>query len=158
MNDRLARALAAMLHKSASLLPTGRRHWAEAVSAEAELMSGWPRVFWLSGGLWLVARVAGMARRIAYGLGMAAVTAVAAWTVWLSWRTTADADPENVTDRVRILAGAVALVVLPWPWWRRSWFGPASPSVSVRLLRVAGCAAICGLGVSIVRQDRHAWH
>jgi hypothetical protein len=156
MNEQLARMLAATLRRSASLLPPGRRHWAEAVSAEAAEMNEWPQVRWLVGGLCLVVREAGMARRIAYGLGITVVAVAAAWTVWLSWRTTATADPENVTDRARILAGAAALVVLPWAWRRRGWFGPAGHSIITRLIRVAGCAAVCGLGVSIVLNDRHA--
>ncbi|MGN6794675.1 MAG: hypothetical protein ACTHJW_20000 [Streptosporangiaceae bacterium] len=157
MSEQLARALAAMLHRSASLLPARRRHWAEAVAAEAAQMSaGLPRLRWLAGGLWLVAREASMARRIGYGLGVAAVAAAAVWTMWLSWRTNSAADPENVTDRARVLAGAAALIVLPWVGRRRGWFGPPGSSITMRLLRVAGCAAICALGVSIVRNDRHA--
>jgi len=42
MNQQLARALAAMLHRSASLLPAGRQHWAEAVSTVAEAAPGSP--------------------------------------------------------------------------------------------------------------------
>jgi hypothetical protein len=60
-----------------------------------------------------------------------------------------------VTDRVRVLVGAAALVVLPWVGRRRGWFGPAGGSVMARLVRVAGCVAVCGLGVAVVRMDSH---
>jgi hypothetical protein len=83
------------------------------------------------------------------------VAAAGAWVVWLSWRTSAAADPQAVTDRVRVLVGAAALVVLPWAGRRRGWFGPVGGSITARLVRVAGCAAVCGLGVAVVRMDAH---
>lgn len=157
MTERLTRALALVLDGAARLLPPGRRHWAEAVQAEAgQVPAGWLRVGWLAGGVWLVAREAGMARKIGYWIGAAAVTAIAAWTVWLSWRTAPPADPESVTDRVRVLVGAVALVGLPWVARRDGLFGPVGSGIVARFVRVAGCAAICGLGVGIVHLDRHA--
>jgi hypothetical protein len=60
-----------------------------------------------------------------------------------------------VTDRVRVLVGAVALVVLPWAGRRRGWFGPVRGSFTARLVRVAGSVAVCGLGVAVVRMDSH---
>jgi hypothetical protein len=47
------------------------------------------------------------------------------------------------------------LVVLPWVGGRRGWFGPVGASFTARLVRVAGCAAVCGLGVAVVRMDSH---
>jgi hypothetical protein len=46
-------------------------------------------------------------------------------------------------------------VVLPWVGRRRGWFGPVGSSLTARLVRVAGCAAVCGLGVAVVRMDSH---
>jgi hypothetical protein len=138
------------------LLPPGRRQWAEAVGAEAgEVAAGWPRLCWLAGGLWLVAREASMVRKFVYWLGVGAVAAVAAWVVWLTWHTYPAADPLTVTDRVRVGVGAAALVVLPWAGRRRGWFSPVGGSITARLARVAGCAAVCGLGVAVVRMDSH---
>lgn len=152
----LTRVLAGLLRNTARLLPPGRRQWAEAVGAEAgEVAAGWPRLRWLAGGVWLVAREAMMMRKVVYWLGAGAVAAAGAWVVWLSWRTSPAADPQTVTDRVRVLVGAAALVVLPWVGRRRGWFGPVGSSITARLVRVAGCAAVCGLGVAVVRMDSH---
>ena len=38
---------------------------------------------------------------------------------------------------------------------RRGWFGPVGESITARLVRVAGCAGVCGLGAAIVRMDRY---
>jgi hypothetical protein len=152
----VTKRLAWMLGRGARLLPPGRRQWAEAVGAEAgEVAAGWPRLCWLAGGLWLVVREANMVRKFVYWLGVGAVAAGAAWVVWLSWRAYPAADPLTVTDRVRVGVGASALVVLPWVGRRRGWFGPVGGSITARLVRVAGCAAVCGLGVAVVRMDNH---
>jgi hypothetical protein len=152
----LTRVLAAMLRCAARLLPPGRRQWAEAVRAEAgQVPQGWPQLSWLAGGVWLVAREATMMRKIAYWLGSGAVAAGAAWAVWMSWRASPAADPQTVTDRVRVLVGVAALAVLPWAGRRRGWFGPVRHSLTVRLVRLAACAAVCGLGMAVVRTDGH---
>jgi len=156
--EQLTWMLAGMLRNAAGLLPPGRRQWAEAVRAEAgQVPAGWPRLRWLAGGLWLAAREGArmMISRVVYRLGAVAVAALAAWVVWLSWRTSPAADPQTVTDRVRVLVGAAALVVLPWVGRRRGWFGPVGSSITARLVRLAGCAAVCGLGVAVVRMDSH---
>ena len=156
MTDRLISVLAGMLRHAARLLPPGRRQWVEAVQAEAAaLPAGWPRLGWLAGGLWLVVREVKMMRKVVYWLGVSAVTAAAAWVVWLSWRTSPAADALTVTDRVRVLVGVAALVVLPWVGRRRGWFGPVGRSITARVVRVAGCTAVCGLGVTLVRMDSH---
>ena len=153
---RLTWLLGGLLRAAAWLLPPGRRPWAEAVQAEAgQIPAGWPRLHWLAGGLWLVAREANVVRKVGYWLGAGAVAAVAAWAIWLSWYTAPAADPQAVTDRVRVLVGVAALVVLPWVGRRHGWFGPVGRSVTARLVRVAGCAAMCGLGVVVVRMDSH---
>jgi uncharacterized membrane protein YeaQ/YmgE (transglycosylase-associated protein family) len=97
-----------------------------------------------------------MARKIGYWIGVAAIAAAGAWVVWLSWRTHPSADPESATDRARVLAGVVALAVLPWVGRRSGWFGPVGTSVIARFVRVAGCAAICAMGLSLIHLDRHA--
>jgi hypothetical protein len=82
------------------------------------------------------------------------VAATAAWAVRLSWHASPHAHPLVVTDRVRVLVGVAALAGLPWVGRRRGWFGPVGTSITARLVRVAGCAALCGLGMAVVRMDR----
>jgi hypothetical protein len=154
--ERLTWMLAGALRAAARWLPPGRRDWAEAVQAEAELIpAGWPRVGWLAGGLRLAAKEAEIMRKVVYWLGVGMVAAAAAWAVWLAWHTSPAADALTVTDRVRVLVGVGALALLPWVGRRRGWFGPVGHSITVRLVRVAGCAGACGLGVAIVRMDRY---
>jgi hypothetical protein len=155
--EQFATMLTAMLRAAERLLPPGRRQWAEAARAEAGQARGWPRVRWLVGGLWLVAKEAGVVRKVMYWIGAGAVAVVASWTIWLSWRAVHPPyfDPQAVTDRVRILVGVAAIVVLPWVGRRHGWFGPVRHSITARLVRVAGCAAMCGLGVVVVRMDSH---
>jgi hypothetical protein len=153
--ERMTRLLAGLLGQTARLLPRARRQWAEAIQAEAgQVPAGSRQLYWLAGGLWLVAKEANMARKIVYWLGLGVVAAAAAWAIWLSWRTIPIADPESVTDRVRVLVGASALLVLPWVGRRSGLFGPVGSGVTPRLVRVAGCVAICCLGASLVRLDR----
>ena len=153
--ERLTWMLAEMLRVAASWLPPGRRQWAEAVRAEAgQVPAGWPRLGWLAGGLWLAVREAEMMRKVVYWLGVGMVVATAAWAVRLSWHASSAAHPLVVTDRVRVLVGVAALAGLPWVGRRRGWFGPVGTSITARLVRVAGCAALCGLGMAVVRMDR----
>jgi hypothetical protein len=154
--ERLTWMLTRMLRDAARLLPPGRQEWAEAVQAEADLVpAGWPRVGWLAGGLWLAAKEAEIMRKVVYWLGVGAVAAAAAWAVWLSWHTSPAADALTVTDRVRVLVGVAALALMPWVGRHRGWFGPVGTSVTARLVRVAGCAGVCGLGAAILRMDSH---
>jgi hypothetical protein len=154
--ERLTWMLAGALRAAARWLPPGRRDWAEAVQAEAELIpAGWPRVGWLAGGLRLAAKEAEIMRKVVYWLGVGMVAAAAAWAVWLAWHTSPAADALTVTDRVRVLVGVGALALLPWVGRRRGWFGPVGHSITARLVRVTGCAGACGLGVAIVRMDRY---
>ena len=150
----LTRVLAGLLGYAARLLPTGRRQWAEAVGAEAgEVAAGWPRLRWLAGGLRLVGREATVARKVMYWLGAGAVAAAGAWVVWLTWHSYGANDPTTVTDRIRVLVGIAALIMLPWVGRRRGWFGPVGSTRTARLARVAGCAGLCGLGLALVRMD-----
>ncbi len=157
MTARLASALTRMLAVAARMLPADRRPWAEALQAEADQIPvGGPRLAWLAGGFWLIATEGGMARKIGYWTGVAAIAAAAALVMWLSWRAAGPADPESVTDRFRVLVGAGALASLPWVARRRSLFGPVADSGVARLVRIGGCAAICAMGLGIVRVDRNA--
>jgi hypothetical protein len=45
--------------------------------------------------------------------------------------------------------------MLAWVGRRRGWFGPVRASITARLVRLAGCAAVCGLGMAVVRMDSH---
>jgi hypothetical protein len=154
--DRLTRVVAALLSRAARLLPPGRRSWAEAVAAEAgQVAAGWPRLRWLAGGLRLVGREANVVRKVLYWLGAAAVAAAGGWVVWLTWNGYRADNPIAATDRVRVLAGAAALIVLPWVGRRHGWFGPVGGSRTARLSRLAGCAALCGVGLGLVRMDRY---
>jgi hypothetical protein len=157
MTARLASALTRTLAVAARLLPADRRPWAEALRAEADqIPAGGPRLAWLAGGFWLIAKEGGMARKIGYWTGAAAIAAAVALVIWLSWRAAGPADPESVTDRVRVLVGGCALAALPWVARRRSLFGPVADSGVARLVRIGSCAAICAMGLGIVRADRHA--
>jgi hypothetical protein len=154
--ERLTRGLTWLLGRAERLLVTpGRRQWIEAVRAETEQVpAGWAQLSWLAGGLWLVFREANMARKIGYWLGVGAVAVIAAWTAWLSLRTTPASDAEAITDRFRILVGLTALVGLPWLARRHGVFGPVGPGVLARFMRIAGCGAVCGVGLLIVHLDR----
>jgi len=157
MTPWLASALTRTIAGAARLLPADRRAWAEALQAEADQApAGWPRLAWLAGGFWLIAKEGGMARRIGYWIGVAGIAAAAALAAWLSWRAAGPADAESVADRFRILVGAGALAALPWVARGRSLFGPVADSGVARFVRIGGCAAICSMGLGIVRIDRHA--
>jgi hypothetical protein len=156
MTARLAIALTRAFAGAARLLPADRRPWADALRAEAhQIPAGGAQLAWLAGGFWLIAKECGMARRIGYWTGVAGVAAAAAFVGWLSWRAAGPADPESVTDRFRVLAGAVALAGLPWVARGRGLFGPVADSGVARFVRIGGCAALCIMGLAIVRNDRH---
>ena len=155
--DRLSRLLSSALRVAARLLPSARREWAAAVQAEASLVpAGWPRLDWLAGGLWLVVKEAEVARKIVYWLGIGALSATAAWVISLTWLNVPATDPEVGTDRFRTLVVTAALLALPWVARRHGWFGPVSHSVAARLARLAGLAAVCGMGITLVHVDRTA--
>ncbi len=155
--ERMTRLLAWALRTTARCLPAERREWSEAVQAEAgQLPTGWSRADWLAGGLWLVIKEARMLRKIVYWLGIGAVATVAAWGIWLSWLNVPGSDPEAGADRIRMLVGVAALLALPWAARKRGWFGPVDRRIAARLARLAGCAAMCGMGIALVQTDRSA--
>jgi hypothetical protein len=157
MTTRLAPALTRVLAGAARLLPPDRRPWIDAVRAEADqIPDRGQRLSWLAGGFLLIAKDVGMTRKIVYWIGVTGIAAAAALALWTSWRAAGPADPENVTDRVRILIGAGTLAALPWIGRGRGWFGPVADSAVTRFVRIGGCAAICAMGFGIVHADRHA--
>jgi hypothetical protein len=116
-------------------------------AGQAHLPAGWPRLDWLAGGLWLVVKEAHVVRKFVYLAGIGAVAAIAGWAVWRSWTNVPASDPKVATDKVRLLVGATAMIVLPWVGRRRGWFGPVGNTVAARLSRLTGCAAVWGLGL-----------
>ncbi|HEY3908165.1 MAG TPA: hypothetical protein VGM14_29955 [Streptosporangiaceae bacterium] len=154
--DRLAGWLTWLLDGAARLLPSNRRQWVEAVRAEAgQVPAGRQRLSWIAGGLWLAVKEAHMARKIGYWLGVGAIVAMGAWAAWMSLLAAPASDIEALTDRVRVLVLLTTLIGLPWLARGRGLFGPVGPSVVTRFTRIAGCAAICGLGLLIVHRDTH---
>jgi hypothetical protein len=151
--DRMTRALEGLLRRCAGLLPPGRREWAEAVRAEAgEVPAGPARVGWLAGGLWLVAREAGMIRRIGYGLGVAAVAVAAGLAVRYLW-SGAHAGRDAGWDKARMILLVALLAGLPWVARRRGVFGPVGRSIAARAVRAGGSAALVVLVLDIARVE-----
>ncbi len=145
--DRLMRALAGLLGRSAGLLPAARREWAEAVLAEAgEVPAGAGRVAWLCGGLWLVARevVMRVIRVLAFAAG-------AAGMVWIGWPG-ASSNPATPLNRVYAVGTVVLLAVLPWVVRRQ--FGPVRSGWAPRAARVGGYAMVLALIAAKAVKDR----
>ena len=151
MAGGVTRALDRLLGRCSGLLPPGRRGWAEAVRSEAAAVPAGPaRVGWLAGGLWLVAREAGMIRRIGYGLGVVAVAVAAALAVRYVW-SGALAGHYAGWDKARIVLLVGLLVGLPWVARRRGVFGPVGRSVAARVVRAVGCAGLVVLVLDFAR-------
>ncbi len=151
--DGMTRALERLLGRCAGLVPAGRRGWVEAVRAEAgELPPGRARLGWLAGGLWLVAREAGMVRRIGYGLGIAAVAVVSALAVRYLW-SGAHAGRNDGWDKARMLLLVALLAGLPWVARRRGVFGPVGLSIAARAVRAGGSAALVVLVLDFARVE-----
>ncbi len=149
--DRVTRALETLLGRCAGLVPPARRGWVEAVRAEAgETPAGFARLGWLAGGLWLVVREAGVVRRIAYWLAVAAVAVGVVLTVSYLWDD-AHAGRDSSWDKARILLLAALLAGLPWVARRRGVFGPAGSSLAARAVRAGGSAALVLLVLDIAR-------
>jgi hypothetical protein len=168
--DRLSQAITWLARCSVRVMPAERREWAEAVWAEAGEVPARRRPGWVAGGLLLVAREAGMFRRIGYWLGVAALAAGAAGVVFLVWHGapvargfrpvslpsismgTVYVDPHTTEEyRTLVIATVALLAALPWVARRRGAFGPAGDSTAARVVRVAGCAAICALVLVLAR-------
>ncbi len=83
---RLDRAITGLARCSVWVVPAERREWAEALWAEACDVPAHQRLSWVAGGLWTVIRQAGIVRRLAYWLGVAALALGASEMVSLVWR------------------------------------------------------------------------
>jgi hypothetical protein len=125
----------------------------------------------VAGGLWTVARQAGIVRRLGYWLGVAALAVGASEMVSLVWRGAAVApgfrsvsvptislgtgiyvDPNTTGDfRSLAITTVVVLAALPWVARRRGTFGPVSDNSAARVVRVGGGAAICVLVLVLAR-------
>jgi hypothetical protein len=169
--DRLDRAITTLARCSVRVVPAERREWAEAVWAEAGEVPDHGRLSWVAGGLWRVAREAGIVRRIVHWLGVAALAVGAAEVVSLIWRGASVApgsrsisspttslgagvyvDPHTTAEfRSLAIATVAFLAALPWVARRRGAFGPVSDSSAARVVRVSGCAAICVLVLVLAR-------
>jgi hypothetical protein len=167
----LNRVITTLARCSVRIVPAERREWAEAVWAEVGEVPDRGRLSWVAGGLWRVAREAGILRRIGYGLGVAALAVGAGEVVSLVWRGASVAsgvrsisspttslgagvyvDPHTTGEfRSLAIATVVLLVALPWVARRRGAFGPVSDSSAARVVRVGGCAGICVLVLVLAR-------
>jgi hypothetical protein len=149
--ERIAAAMASLLRWTAARLPAGRREWVEAVLAEVgDVPAGSARLSWLAGGLWLVAREAGMIRRIGYA---AAGLVVGASFVWLDWHP-GSANPAMPTNRITMISIMVMLAVLPWI--TRPVLGPVADNRVARIVRAGGYAAIYAQLLVMVGLSRFA--
>src|SRR5262245_57041061 len=79
---------------------------------------------------------AGLARRVGYGVALAAAAAVLGWSGWFGHA----ADIDTIISRTDVVVTVVLLGLVPWLVSRR--FGPADPSALPRAVRTAGCAAV----------------
>jgi hypothetical protein len=169
--DTLNRAVTTLARWSVRAVPAERRQWAEAVWAEAGEVPDDGRLSWVAGGLWRVAREAGIVRRIVCWLGVAALAVGAARVVSLVWQGASVApgfrsisspsirlgagvyvDPHTAGEfRSLAIMTAVLLAALPWVGRRRGAFGPVSDGAAARIVRVGGCAAICLLVLVLAR-------
>jgi len=101
----------------------------------------------------LVAREAGMVRRIGYGLGVAAVALAAALAVRYLW-SGAHAGRDAGWDKARMVLLVGLLAGLPWVARRRGVFGPVGGSIAARVVRAGGCAAVLALVLDIARFEQ----
>ena len=132
----LTRMMAALLRVSTGLLPTDRRVWVQALSAEAaSVPAGRRRLAWLAGGAWLAVRQSVSADRLGYPL----VLAAAAGTAWSAWSGPAG-DSAVAINRVDVIAIAVMLAGLPWGV--RLVRGPVANTRLARAVRGGGYAAV----------------
>jgi hypothetical protein len=130
----LSPAGAAVRRAALRLAPAGQRDWVEAVWAEApEVPPGLRRLAWRAGGVRLIAREAGMVRRIGGLLLFAAAAAVAALAAWPG----SPATVYTPVARVDVIAAVLLLAGLPL---LARWFLGPPDNRPARWLRV-GCYA-----------------
>jgi hypothetical protein len=146
----LSRVGAAVWRAAVRLVPPGRRDWVAAVWAEApEVPPGLRRLAWRAGGVLLMAREAGMVRRIG-GLLLFAVAAGTA--VLVAW----PGSPASVDTPVdRVYAIAMVLLLAGLPLLARWFLGPPD-NRPARRLRVGCYAALLALIPATVAVDQFA--
>jgi len=150
--DWLTGVMAALLRRSAALLPAHRRVWADALLAEADgIPPGRRRLAWLASGVRLTVREASLARRLGYPLAFAAA---AAGTLWSAWSGPAG-DSAIVPNRIAVISIAVILAGLPWAI--RPARGPAAGGRAARLVRTGGYAALFALVLVRTAVERVAY-
>ncbi len=146
----LSRVGAAVWRGAARLVPAERRDWVAAVWAEApEVPPGLRRLAWRAGGVRLLAREAGMVRRIG-GLLLFAVAAAAA--VRVAW----PGSPASVATPVdRVYAITMVLLLAGLPLLARWFLGPPD-NRPARRLRVGCYAVLLALTPAMVAVDQFA--
>ena len=138
--SELTRAMAAVLRRSAALVPADRREWAEAAWAEvAEVPAGWQRLRWLAGGVRLTVQQAARGRRLWYPLAFAVAAAGMAWSAWSG----PPGDSAIEINRIDVIVIVVILAGLPWIIRRAR--GPAADARLARLVRAGGYVALLAL-------------
>lgn len=127
--------------------PPSLRDWKEAIVAEAQQMPSAPaRLSWLVGGVWTIAREAGMVRRIGFSV---AALAVGALLVWLDWHP-GSTNPAVPANRATLAVTLLVLVALPWVMRR------VAANRTARALRGAGYAGLFALLAVLVALSRFA--
>jgi hypothetical protein len=135
----------------ARLLPTDRRVWVQALSAEAaSVPAGRRRLAWLAGGAWFAVRQSVSADRLGYPL----VLAAAAGTAWSAWSGPAG-DSAVAVNRVDVITIAVMLAGLPWVI--RLVRGPVANTRLARAVRGGGYAAVLALVLVKAAVERVAY-
>lgn len=159
--NRLTLIAAAALRAAVLLLPPQRREWGSAVLAEVDhLPTGRTQLTWLLGGLWLVAREAGI---VVATIRVVAGLAIGAALVWLDWHSGSE-NPAIVTDRLTMAVVVILLATLPA--LTRPWLGPVAGDRTRRTIRVVGyttlyalVAVLIGLSRADTRHDHfHAFN
>lgn len=131
----------------------------------------------MAGGLWRVAREAGIVRRIVYLLAVAALAIGAAEVVWLVWRGASAApgfrsisspattmgigvyvDPHTTGEfRSLAIATVALLVALPWVARRRGAFGPGRQYLFLVFVGFIGSFGFIRLSARLMRSPRVPW-
>jgi hypothetical protein len=136
----LTRLTAALLRRSAGMLPPGRRVWLCALWAEAdEVPAGRRRLAWLADGMRLTMREAALGRRLGYPLAFALAAAGMAWSAWSG----PPGDSAIVINRVDVISIVVILAVLPQVIGRAR--GPVAGRRQARLVRTGGYVTVLAL-------------
>ena len=138
--SELTRPMMALLRRSATLVPAGRREWAEAIWAEmAEVPAGWQRLGWFAGGVRLTVREAARGQWPWYPLAFAAAAAGTAWSAW------SGPPGDSAVEINRIDVIAIALILAGLAWIIRRARGPVADARLARVVRTGGYAAVLAL-------------